>query len=125
MLGTLYDIIAVQMNKSPSNQGQDVSPSAPAPFKNGFTNGGYVVEPEVSKVALNTSSYLGNTADIDTKDHIESNVDLDTQNHLASNGLKSVPDAEVKVDDVKLNYITPTNVATDQPSRGYLIYIVP
>lgn len=118
VLGTLYDIIAVQMNKSPSNQGQDVSPPAPAPFKNGFTNGGYVVEPEVSKVALNTSSYLGNTADIDTKDHIESNVDLDTQNHLASNGLKSVADAEVKVDDVKLHYITPTNVATDQPSRG-------
>ena len=50
VFGTLYDVVAIQMNRYP--QDKEVKPE-PAVFrKTGVQNGGFLPEPEISKVAL-------------------------------------------------------------------------
>ena len=92
VFGTLYDVVAIQMNR-PSQDKEEVKPE-PAVFrKTGVQNGGFLPEPEISKVAL------------------------PDEEKTMSNGGATVTGSEVAVEDVKV-IVSPARPTAEVRSMG-------
>ena len=59
VLGTLYDVIAIQAKRGPANL-QDKTLNTKAPSVNGVDNKGYLADTEISNNALEIESSLSN-----------------------------------------------------------------
>ena len=93
VFGTLYDVVAIQMNRS-LNDKQETQQVTAISTKPGIQNGGFVPDTEISKVALPDDDKI-------------------------CNGVTKISGvAEVAVEDVKLNVVSPARITAEEKSRG-------
>ena len=96
VFGTLYDIVAIQMHRS-SNDKEETHQQPPNTFrKTGVQNGGFLPEPEISKVAL------------------------PDEEKTVGNGGGAVSDSALVVEDVKVD-VSPPKPTAEKRSRGSVV----
>ena len=105
VLGTLYDILVVQLKRQSSNADNDKEqpPKPPVTSKDGLSNGGFVREPEVGEITVDVTPN-GAVAD-------------DTKTNIAAGFVPFVPQ-DVKPIDAKPDIII---TRKEQEDRGIAV----
>ena len=93
MFGTLYDVVAIQMNRS-SNDKHEPQQVTAISTKPGIQNGGFAPDPEISKATL------------------------PDDDKICTGVAKRYGATEVAVEDVKRNVVSPARTTAEEKSRG-------
>ena len=93
MFGTLYDVVAIQMNRS-SNDKHEPQQVTAISTKPGIQNGGFAPDPEISKETL------------------------PDDDKICTGVAKRYGATEVAVEDVKRNVVRPARTTAEEKSRG-------
>ena len=122
LVGTLYDIIAVQMNQ-PKEQEKVSKFKAPSLMRNGVTNSGYIVESEESNISNGVVTDMSN-GDMKTHEAIELTVKGAPKEETAERILQPVPTRRGKTHlsrDMKFQtmwYVRPAEAQTSLRIRA-------
>ena len=104
LVGTLYDIIAVQMHK-PKEQEKAIKFKAPSLMSNGVNNSGYIVESEESNISNGVVTDMSN-GDMKTHEAMELTVKGTPKEETAERMVQPVPTRRGKTHFLTLSNFT-------------------